>query len=501
MTTLYVSSVDGSNSDNGTTWALAKQTVAGALSALTGTGPHLIYVDSAHNYTASAAISWVASVASQTVAIISVNRNGSTTTGHSGWLSGAKENVGAVSSGFTLAGTRAQNMYIYGCTLISGNSGSFANGVYIANDNNATRLTIDTCTIDNPTTSTSGNAGISVGTALNSAYIPVDVAFVKTTFKLRNSSASVGFTQLTGNVRFVGCSIAFSGANKPTAMFQNQIGTGISNVVFQDCDLSGYDVSSGAYINVGSLLHGKIAIVNCKLSATPTIQTGTWDANNSAYIEIINSDSSDTNNYYAFYNRLGTITRDTSVYRNKGAKFDGNNCSWKLVTTSAVSEGEPFVFPLIQRWSGNTASATFSVDVAFDNATDQTDRTLWAEFSVLESSSFPNGTTTSTRNANPFDASGVNLSSSSDDWTGTGGWTNAKKRTMSVTRTAAEKSFIMARMSAATASWTAYFDPVITITGNVNNASVVWPTNGGAINTEPLVGVFRHPGMSGGLNG
>jgi hypothetical protein len=55
MANLYVRSTDGNNSDNGTTWALAKATVAG-VAAIDAAGD-TIYLSQDHNETTASSVS------------------------------------------------------------------------------------------------------------------------------------------------------------------------------------------------------------------------------------------------------------------------------------------------------------------------------------------------------------------------------------------------------------------------------------------------------------
>ena len=132
---------------------------------------------------------------------------------------------------------------------------------------------------------------------------------------------------------------------------------------------------------------------------------------------------------------------------------------------------------------------TFGIELESVNT--YTDRTAWFEIEDLESSTQPNATITSSRNSQPFDATGTNLASSSEAWAGSLG--SAVVQKMTIARTAAELSLVRARISVGAAgASTLYIDPVITITGQGNNPPTRWVATG-AYNAEPAAG-----GSSGG---
>lgn len=250
--------------------------------------------------------------------------------------------------------------------------------------------------------------------------------------------------------------------------------------------MSGYNTTGGTYFEVTNWSEVDVIVRNCKLSATPGLTTGTWLTNVSS-LTVINTDSGDTGNVFEYRNRLGTITENTSIYANSGGKFAGSGISWEIVTSSSCSEYEPFITPWIMRWLESTSSSEVGFRLVHDSATDLHDRNTWQHIEYVSSSTFPQGTLISGRNAQPFDGTAVDWTNDSETWTGTGGFGTANTQTIASTFTPGEKSLIRGRLLLGVASKTLYLDPALRITGGLSTPSVRW-TNEGSFNVEPSAG-------------
>jgi len=100
-----------------------------------------------------------------------------------------------------------------------------------------------------------------------------------------------------------------------------------------------------------------------------------------------------------------------------------------------------------------------TIDVEFeivhDSATDLTDAEIWPEVLVRESASDTLGTWVSGGVADILTA-GTDWPNSSETWTGTGGFTNPNKQTLSVTVSPRVAGPLMCRIVVAKASKTVY---------------------------------------------
>ncbi len=477
MTTLYVSSVDGNDADDGSTRALAKLSVAGALAALTGAGPHFIYVNSAHNFAPAATITWNRAQADQVIAIISADwTSGEPPTT---WLAGAKETCGA-DGDFNIGSSGSQYLFIYGMTVVGHNSGTFGNDINVATATGfdvTVHIDMDTCTLSVPGTNTGNIINLSQSTSHNSGG--ASSAYRNCTFNTPNSTGSAAAIGLGQSVTLINATIGFAGANKRTVLFSYDFIEGRANII--DSDLSGYNTTSGAYFALGQV-YGPIFLINCKLSSTPSLVTGTFPDARSGSLTVINCDSGDTHNVFEYRNRQGTLTENTAIFANNGAQFNGLGISWEIVTTSACSEANPFVAPWCHRWSTATGSQDLHLQLIRDSLTDYTNREVYGEFETLENASFPNGTLSATRNTKPFAGTGVDLTNSSEAWTET--LANDNEMECRVTRTLAEKSLIRARLIVGVASTTLYVDPSVRIGSQGANPPTRWSCEG-AFNAEP----------------
>lgn len=455
MATYYVSTVSGDNTD-GSTWAHAFTTIAGATAVATTDGD-IIKIDSAHNETTGAGVTTItAATTGQRLTFESVDRNGSTTTGDNGRLAGASVTGANVASVAIASGVGAKQ-YFYGITFKT-NAGSNGNNVLTilgavsaANHN----CTFDTCTFN--VQSNQGN--ISIGSGANAGSIAHNGMFYNCTFVIPNATNRNGINFSGGIFFFSGLVISYSGASKPPALFAAASGGSYPIVTIVDSDLSTFNTTSGEYFTTATF-RGQFTLKNCKLSSTPAVtDSGTW-SNDSNYINLINVDSGNTKNLYRFQNSLGTLTNNTSVYANDGQTVNSVHGSWQLVTTSLCTKHAPFITPWIWRYWNSTSSTTASFEVNRDNATGLTDDDMWAEFDYVSGTTDTKGTMATTRNARPITGTPSTYSAGAASWTGTGGFTNANPQKMSSTFTPNQGGMmVIGRIQVGVASTTMYIDP------------------------------------------
>lgn len=464
MATYYVSSVIGNSAFNGTTWALAKPTVTEALALATTTGD-IIYVDSAHSESSGADIAWNVPTAETYVSIISVNRAGSVTTGHSGWLKGAAVTISANTFGIGIATTGAQNVYIYGFVFTGHTGSSNLNHFSICGSPGAVlrSVTLEECDISTPGTSTV--TMIQLGNTANVSQAMPIITF-KNVLLAGHNSTSAGVVLLrNADFRATGLTIAYNTA-KPGLLVDFIAGV-TALVDIRDSDLSGYENSSGTLFSIASLRQGQISLRNCKLSPNPTkTPSGTWQSN-AVFVQYVNVDSGDTKTTLAVYNRLGTMLSTESVYRTTSPAYQIGSVpvGLQIVTTADCNPAEPF----IARWflngfDTNTSSVTATVKIIHDSATNLNDKNLWSDVEYVSSASFPLGSLVSSRSATPMDGSATDHASDSDTWVGTGGFANANKQKVEKVFVPAEGSVVGCRLSVGIASKTLYVDPQVIIT-------------------------------------
>lgn len=448
MATYYVSSVDGNNADTGADWANAKQTVAGALAVATTTGD-VILVDSAHAYTANAAISWALSAGIH-VSIISTDRT------NGGVLAGAKESVGAANAAFQVFTGVESSAYLSGLTLEAGTNNNNACDLLIASTGSDFRMGVEAvnCTFNMFANSTGASCAIGTGGGNENRKL----RFRGCTFDTARGSGTSTVWQVGRSTQFIGCTWTASGGFPGTSAFDLDVGYGL--VRFQGCDLSG--LASTNWFSIEASGCASAELVDCKLHATPALAPAdTWPAYEDPSVTYVNCDSGDTEYKYAYYTREGAITVATGTYASDSATVAGQALSWKIDTTADADEDSPFVTPWVSTWIDSTGSKTLSLELVYDSASNYDDREIWAEIEYLGNASFPISTVYSSRNANPFTGTGTDLTAGSATWTEA--LTNDNKDKITTTVTVNGKGLARARLYVAVASTTIYLDPQLRV--------------------------------------
>jgi hypothetical protein len=454
LANFYVDSADGDNgSPPSVTWWNGDQatyaTVAGALAAATGVGPHVIYVSHTHEASINASITYNAATENAEIALLSVNRS----TGLR--AVGAAESTAANGQLITvISAARNQYLYWYGFTFTT-NSDISTNAIRLIGSSSHYSLTMESCTFTLPGTGSSNYLVLGHDAATS---VP-NLVLINCHLNSKVSTANGATIGQIANTTLIGFTHAYAGATKSTSfmVYSNQFH---GNIHIIDSDLSGFN--AGSYFNVANRRF-PITFRNTKLHATPDITTGTFLPQEQVRIYRVNSDSADTIGFMGINDRAGVLTRDLGVYANSGYTHFSVNQSFKLVTTSNCNEHRPF----ISQWFGipSDATSTVNVDVHIDHdsATNLHDRDIWLEVEYVSSASFPLGTLATGRNADPFVGNGTDWAASSETWTGTGGFGNENKQRIRVTITPAEKSLVRGRLFVTAASKTLYIDPRLRI--------------------------------------
>jgi hypothetical protein len=353
------------------------------------------------------------------LAIISVTVSGAS--GFSAFTAGAVESVGAAAAAFSINKAATSNFFIYGITGNGGTNISASCDINLfSNATNANSfLYLSSCTLDVKAASTSaqlniGQSGTSFGeqstkvTALNCTFIC--------------SGSRAGTLSLLGSKLFlelINPTFSMTGGTKPAILFDMGLVGDEAVVVIRDGDISGYNVSSGAYFNVANFASTRVTIQNCKTSSTPALTTGTWSANGTGNLLVLNADSANTLYVFHYDNAYGTLDAETTDFvTTGGAHFNGSPIAWKVVTKSTASEFAPFILPPLVIWNTTTTAQTSAIEIAQVNgAAALTDRQIWSDLDYPASASFPNGSWQSNRSGQPFVGTGVAHATSTNPWT------------------------------------------------------------------------------------
>jgi len=437
MADIYVRSTDGSDSDNGSTWGLAKATLVGA-AAIDAAGD-AIYLSQSHAESGGAVVAVFAGTMANPVKIIAGNDSAEPPIAVS-----AASLIS--SSSITLSGS----YYLYGLTLQAATS-------ILPNAQSASNsVTLDHCSLI--TTGTTGGGFFSIGSANN---ITQKAVLLDCTYKFSGSSnigcATAGVVEIKGG-SFV------SGTSTPSA---GVFGGAASDRTGSRLLIDGLDMTNlASTVNIFRTFvsPGLFQIRNSKLPASwsGSLCNATPLATGQRF-EMHNCDSGDTNYRLWVQEYSGSIKTETTLVRTGGASDGTTGYSLVMATTAnANASVAPLVSPEVSIWNDTTGgSKTVTVEILHDSATNLTDGEIWLEAQYLGTSGVPLGSFISDAKADIL-ATAADQSASSETWTTTG-MSNPNTQKLSVTFTPQEKGYIQAKVYLAKASKTVYVDPKLTV--------------------------------------
>lgn len=439
---LYVRSTDGSDADNGTTWALAKATISGA-AAIDSTTDNRIWVSQSHNESLGSAQTWTFA-----------GTNGTPT-----WLVAANDGAAPPTAVSTAtAATTSGNITVNGSVYIRGLTISSAAGIKLAN-NTADVQVLESCALHY----TGSNSQFGPGATVNANTY---VRLLNTDLKPLSTTSN---WSVSGRVQIDGGSIVSGSSTNTGGLFT----TVNSDRAHAELLISGFDFSNagatfGLFAVQSGVASARFIARNCKL---PTSWSGTFLSGTilpGQRFEMHNCDSADTNYRLLVKDYGGDITSETTIVRSSGASDGTTSLAWKMVTSAnAKYPATGLQSPEIVQWSDTTGAKTVTVEIVHDSqgagsGSKFQDDEIWLEVMSLNTSGFPLGTWTSDAKADVL-ATAANQADSSVTWTTTG-LTTPVKQALSVSITTAEKGYIHARVVMAKASKTCYVDPVMTVT-------------------------------------
>lgn len=441
MATIYLRSTDGNDADNGSTWALAKATLAAAVTAA-GVGG-TVYMSQVHSELVAAQIVINAGTATSPRKIICVNDSAEppTATATTGIVATSGSN-NIVFNGFC---------YVYGVTFRS--SDSTFNGAFSFDSVNPWWWRLENCHLEFP--GTGAGSQIRVGARSLSTNDQL-LELVNTTVKFGNATQ---YFVLKSKLKWCGGSVDSAGT-APTSLFAGNSDGNAGVAEIRGVDLSA--LGSGSYLlDHGSTTNGNLHYFDsCKLGASVGLSTGTIAGQGGHFIRLTNCDSGDTNYAYALQCYQGDINHEATIVRTGGASDGTTGISRKLATTANSKFYSPLELGPLVAWNESTSSLTVTVHVVTDNVT-LTDAECWIEVEELGTSGYPLSVIRSDRAADIL-ATPANQSTSTEAWTTTGLTTPVYQK-LNVTFTPAEKGPIKVRVMLAKASTTVYVCPKVEV--------------------------------------
>ena len=451
MAIIYVRSTDGSDADNGSTWALAKATLPGA-GAIDAAGD-TIYVSQNHAESAAAAITLSGAGTNASPSRLICGND-------------AAEPPTAVATTATVTTTGSNNsitisgaFYIYGMTFIS---------VAAVNCNGAAANNVqyfENCSLQ---TTGPGSGGLIQSSANQNNVF--HTTFKNCTFKFAHANnyfSCIGLTVIEGGS-------VLSGTTTPTTLFRFAADRAASSLICSGFDFSNFASTLVLCGTTNSVSSAKMVFRDCKL---PASWSGSLVASGLVGLgqrfEMHNCDSTDTNYRLWVEDYAGSIKQETTIVRTGGASDGTTGLSWKMVTSANSSY--PTVrleSPEIHVWNATTGSSvTATVEIVHDTnvaggqgagtGSRFQNNEIWLEVMYLGTSGVPLGTWASDAPADVL-AAAADQTDSSETWTTTG-LTTPQTQKLSVTFTAQEKGFVVAKVVMAKASKTVYVCPKMTV--------------------------------------
>lgn len=443
MANYFVRSTDGSDADNGTTWALAKATLAGAF-AVAAAGD-TIFVSDNHAETQATAMTLASpGTAAAPVRVLCVDD------------AGDPANPATLAATATISTTGASNInfggfaYCYGITISVGSGGTGSSLLWTSAS--AYGWLLESCVLK------IGNTGNGSRIAFG------DTGSARARGLIRLINTDLQFSQadqaLTArNIHLVEWLGGTLQGTIPTGGLFKLDGGYSGKVVIKGIDLSG--LGSNPIYSLGLDWCGFFTAERCKLGTSFALTTGSFSGPHSAELAFDNCDSGDTNYKMARRSYAGDVDQETTIVRSGGASDGTTAISWKMTSSANVTFHTPLASPDIYIWNETIGSAiTITAEVVTDNVT-LTDGEAWLELDYLGNSGFPYAAFADDAQADTL-ASPANQTTSSVTWTTTGLTTPVKQK-LAVTVTPQEKGLIRAKVNLAKASATMYVDPKLDI--------------------------------------
>lgn len=447
MAFFYVRSTDGSDSDNGSTWALAKATLAGAFTA--ASAGDTIYLSNVHNEVTAGSIT-ITSAGTQInpIVVMTVNDAGS-----------VPPVAADLRTTATVATTSSSNIFFNGCAYVNGVVFNCANstgsGFFQWVSTTPWYWKFENCQIRTTGSGISGRMTIGANSNISDDQL---LELVNTT--LTFSSIANGLT-IRSNFKWTNTPNAITGAVIPTSLFLTPT-AGVNGW----CEIRNVDFSaigSGKSLVDASVNQiSRYSFLNCKLGDNVSFTSGTIPGQGATYATFTNCDSIDTN--YKYYKQVyqGIITNDTSIVRYRGANDGTNSLSKKMVSNTTPKFFSPLESDPIIVWNETTGSSIkVTVEIVNDGTT-LTNENIWLEVEYSSDSNYPIYSTAINRKTNIL-STPTNHTTSSASWTTTG-MVSPVKQKLEVTFTPQNKGLILARVMLAGLGQTVYFCPKLDIT-------------------------------------
>lgn len=446
MANIYVRSTDGSDSDSGATWALAKATAAGA-SAIDADGD-TIYFSQSHSETTNAAvnITWAGSLASP-LRLICGDDAAEPPTAEGSQFTIA---TGAPGSAYHL--NMFGNFLLRGARLRAGVGNTNGANIQLGNTGPYS-IRVERSVIDLASSNSASYLmlGVSASGASSTVFSDVTVKF---------SHASQGIRTNHGRFKWVGGGLDATGAATSALItILGASGSAQGVVELESLDLSAMSTSGVIVANNYAGASNFVTLRKCKLPAGWTGDTTAAGVTAQGLRIEMRDCMIGTNKLRLRADDYYSDIRDESVIVRTGGANDGAAYSIKMASRANTGRLGQCVGDPISVFVASSGSKTFSLDVCHDSQGGGTGGALTnSEFGVTIQ--YPGGYTETIR-ADML-AAPTDIASSSETWTTTGLTTPVSQRA-SATVTLASAGEVVITPVLIAPNKTVYVCPKITV--------------------------------------
>lgn len=440
MSNIYVRSTDGNDSDNGSTWALAKATLNSSGAGGIDAAGDNIFVSQVHaEASASFFVLQIAGTISNPSKVISVNDAAEPpVASHSG-----KVVITSVST-FAIEGSAYIQGFDFGAGL-----GVSVNVQASIGGSSSSSQHYKNCIFRILTTNDAAQR-LDVGPAPGT-----------TEARIKWEGVSVQFSAVGQHMRIAHCQFEWiggaviAGASTTTLLYIQTFDG--ANVLVEGVDLSALPSACvlakvlSDYDSVGTCVFR-----GCKL---PTGWSGGFGVPGNMRFELYNCDDGVTNYRMLITEYAGSIYSETTVVRGSGANDGTTALSWKMVTTADAK------FPAVKLRSNEIlfwcdapgVALALEVHVVTDGVTlKESECWLEASYPSTYGNAFTSDIETNTLTG--IAGTSANQASSSESWTTTG-LSSPIKQKLSISVTPHNRGWVIARVVLCKASTTVYVDP------------------------------------------
>lgn len=447
MATYFVRS-GGSDGNAGTSWTLAKQTIAGALSAATSTGDIVVLAYNDLHSTDTALASDTTYTIGADITIVSASNDGGTSYTLTA-MNGTTQYIGNSSTNcFIRFGGSDFRLSLWGLAFYI--AGTVGDSVTLASSTGMS-VVARNCFFNFANTATTPSLILaSIGSA--------NVVLKDSTLKFGAAVTTAIYSSSPALVENI--TIDASGS-VPATLCSSVSAT--SRIIFVGCDFShvtttviGNTASSFPWVLDRCKLGNGVVILAAQTS-NPTL--------GSPSVLVLDSAYGDTQQAFGYYDAAGALTVDTGTYFTSGAAGK----AWKITTTSICSRTDVFVTPWIDvYWDGTSAIIPYVECLRNDGtASAFTDAQVWVEVAAKTNSGFSQASLSNDRVAIATYLAG-SAGTAQAAGAGTGSWTIGAsnspysfKCALGSSITPAEAGSLTARICVAAPSITLYVDPQI----------------------------------------